>query len=77
MAVMHNGLIRGLNTIYLQAPHVQPSDLPDFIAYCLLWSETLNSHHHGEEINLFPAIEEAAAPDGKGIMDENLKQHGK
>jgi hypothetical protein len=77
MAVLHNGLIRGLNTLYLQAPHVQPQDYADFIAYCLLWSETVNSHHHGEETNLFPAIEEAAGPEGKWLMGENLKQHDK
>jgi hypothetical protein len=77
MAILHNGLRRGLNTIYLQAPHVQPGDYADFIAYCLLWSPTVTLHHHSNEINPFPAIEEAAGPDGKGVMDENLKQHGK
>lgn len=30
MAILHNGLRRGLNTIYLQAPHVQPGDYDDF-----------------------------------------------
>lgn len=24
-----------------------------------------------------PPFEEAAGPDGKGVMDENLKQHGR
>ena len=37
MALAHNGIIRGLNSIYLQAPHVKPEDKPDFVGYALTW----------------------------------------
>ena len=77
MALLHNGLIRGLNTIYLQAPHVQPEDYASFIEYSLQWVRTVNSHHDGEEQCLFPDIEKAIGPAGKGIMDKNREQHGK
>jgi hypothetical protein len=77
MAILHNDLMGSLNATYLQTPHVYPSDYADFIPSCLLWSSTVSSHHHGEETNLFPAIEEAAGLDGKGLMGDNLEQHGK
>ncbi|KAL1964137.1 hypothetical protein VTN77DRAFT_7225 [Rasamsonia byssochlamydoides] len=73
MAIVHNSIIRGLNTIYLQAPHVKSSDFRDFIGYCHCWYEVLQAHHHGEENNLFPWIEEAVGE--KGIMDVNREQH--
>jgi hypothetical protein len=54
MCILHNGLLRGLNSIYLQAPHItKPSDQRDFIEYALLRATVLESHHEGEEINLF------------------------
>jgi hypothetical protein len=39
MCIIHNFLIRGLNSIYLQAPHVQSVDYADFIAYSRIWCE--------------------------------------
>ena len=53
MALSHNVFIRGLNSIYLQAPHVQPSDVPDFIEYSKCWVEVLNNHHEMEETGVF------------------------
>jgi len=73
MALMHNAIIRGLNSIYKQAPHVAPQDYPNFIGYALCWHEVLTSHHESEESNFFPTIEEAAGE--KGIMDVNVEQH--
>lgn len=36
MVVVHIIIIRGMNSIYLQAPHVQPADYADFVGVCEL-----------------------------------------
>lgn len=73
MACVHNIIIRGFNSIYLQAPKVKPSDYKDFVGYSLAWWEVIHSHHEGEEAFLFPEIERQAGE--KGIMDSNIDQH--
>jgi hypothetical protein len=73
MALAHNVFIRGLNSIYLQAPHIKPSEAPSFISYSLCLYESLNAHHEMEETVLFPGIEEKTGE--KGIMDMDIKQH--
>ncbi|KAH8802488.1 hypothetical protein F5884DRAFT_903161 [Xylogone sp. PMI_703] len=73
MAVAHNAIIRGLNSIYKQAPHVAPHDKADFIAYAYCWGETLDNHHRGEENCFFPRIEEESGE--KSLMDESIAQH--
>jgi hypothetical protein len=67
MSILHNDLLRGLNSIYLQPP-----DKKSFIEYCLLWSTVLESHHEGEEINIFPAVENAL---GERVMDLERELH--
>ncbi|KAK3896594.1 hemerythrin HHE cation binding domain-containing protein [Staphylotrichum tortipilum] len=54
-------LIRGLNSIYLQAPHIQPADTKPFA-----------NHHDGEEAMFFPAVEKMTGE--PGVMDTNIKQ---
>ncbi len=56
MALSHNVLIRALNSIILQAPHITPDNAPDFIHYALCWAEVLDAHHEMEETGLFPAM---------------------
>ena len=73
MVCIHNGFIRGLNSIILQAPHVKTHDYASFIQYAQVWSETLKIHHDAEEQVLFPAIEEAA--NQPGLLAENLEGH--
>ncbi|KAH7403542.1 hypothetical protein BKA64DRAFT_453976 [Cadophora sp. MPI-SDFR-AT-0126] len=73
MALAHNIMIRGLNSIYLQAPHIKPEDHRSFISYSLCWAEILDEHHAMEENVLFPAIE--AKTGEVGIMDVNIEQH--
>jgi hemerythrin-like domain-containing protein len=73
MALSHNVIIRGLNSIYRQAPHVKPEDHADFIAYSKCWFEVLDAHHTSEETSLFPEIE--AKTGEKGIMKKNVEQH--
>lgn len=73
MALVHNCIIRGFNSIYNQAPHIRPSDYKSFVAYCYACFEGLEAHHTGEETHFFPDIE--AATGKKGIMEVNVKQH--
>ncbi|KAF2840160.1 hypothetical protein M501DRAFT_1002455 [Patellaria atrata CBS 101060] len=87
----HNALLRGLNSIYLQAPHIPTSSTASFLTYTSAWLSWLTHHHHVEETYLFPAIErlsrsafagsEAEFDEANwraarvGVMDELEKQH--
>ena len=76
MALAHNGILRGLNSIYLQAAHVPHSDLTtvrDFLTYCQCWSESMHHHHDMEEELFFPSIEQIAHV--PGLMEHNVEQH--
>lgn len=75
MVLGHNVIIRGLNSIYRQAPHLKPEDHADFIAYAKCWSEILGAHHKMEETSLFPQIE--ARTGETGLMQDNVEQHRK
>lgn len=74
MSHVHNTLVRGLNSIYLQGPHVRsPTDIRDFLFFCAAWVKTIEHHHDTEERVLFPAIEELTEkPD---LMEGNHQQH--
>lgn len=87
MACVHNVLIRGLNSIYLQARNIAPTKVSvitpqnkadvqtrdDFVDYAMEWSSVLHIHHHTEEAYLFPDLEKATGT--TGIMDRNIEQH--
>ncbi|TDZ16495.1 hypothetical protein Cob_v010730 [Colletotrichum orbiculare MAFF 240422] len=73
MALVHNMIIRGLNSIYLQAQHVSMEDTLSFLQYTLAWHSLLHVHHSGEEADFFPFIEEMTGE--KGLMDCNVNQH--
>lgn len=73
MATVHNMMVRGLNSIYLQAPHVQPEDYQSFLNYSYCFYDLLHNHHGGEEANIFPAIELMSGEEG--IMAKNVEQH--
>lgn len=73
MALTHNIIVRTLNAIYQQAPHVEPADVPSFVGFCLTWVSIVSSHHDGEEDECFPAIERMSGE--KGIMEVNVEQH--
>ncbi|KAH7040919.1 hemerythrin HHE cation binding domain-containing protein [Microdochium trichocladiopsis] len=74
MACVHNFLIRGLNAIYLQAPHIRtPADQHAFLNFAHQWYRGLHVHHTGEEELFFPMLE--ARTGIKGIMDGNVAQH--
>ncbi|KAH8808828.1 hypothetical protein F5884DRAFT_858348 [Xylogone sp. PMI_703] len=53
MACVHNCLMRCINNIYLQAPHVPPSDYKAFLEMCSLWHGLLKKHHDSEEQGFF------------------------
>ena len=74
MSHAHNVLIRGLNSVYLQAPHVRsPQDIGDFLFFCQAWVKTVEHHHDTEENTLFPALEKFT--EKPGIMEGNMQQH--
>jgi len=73
MALVHNMMVRGLNSIYLQAPHITPKDEYAFCQYTLMWHKLLHTHHTGEETDFFPHIEELSGE--KGLMAGNVEQH--
>lgn len=76
MSLAHNGIIRGLNSIYIQAPNLPRSDLAlirDFLTYCQCWSESMHHHHDAEETFFFPEM--ANITGVKGIMEQNIDQH--
>ncbi|KAH8646133.1 hypothetical protein BX600DRAFT_477184 [Xylariales sp. PMI_506] len=73
MAMAHNILIRGLNSIYVQAPHVKPADQADFLGYARNFVNVLTVHHDGEEESFFPwCARTTGEPD---VMDVNVGQH--
>ncbi|TAQ88517.1 hypothetical protein B7494_g3157 [Chlorociboria aeruginascens] len=57
MALGHNVIIRGLNSIYRQAPNITANEASHFISYAKCWVEVLDAHHNMEEDTLFPMIE--------------------
>ncbi|MCJ1408809.1 hypothetical protein MMC19_002885 [Ptychographa xylographoides] len=76
MALAHNGILRGLNSIYLQAARLPRKDLVtirDFLTYCQCWCESVHHHHDAEENEFFPSIESISGV--PGLMERNLEQH--
>ncbi|KAI1807131.1 hypothetical protein F4811DRAFT_566995 [Daldinia bambusicola] len=65
MAHAHNAIIRGLNAIIQQAPHVPPSTekaynaqgVKDLLFYVRSWCKMVNHRHWVEESFIFPEIE--------------------
>lgn len=81
MAYSHNCLLRGLNAIMQQGPHIvskgQPGyteqDVIDFCFYVESWCKTVNHHHHTEETVIFPGIEKMAGE--PGLLSGPTHQH--
>jgi hemerythrin-like domain-containing protein len=73
MAHIHNAILRGYNSIYLQAPHVSDADKPVFIGYALTWYRFVKSHHDSEELELFPAVEDVLGRND--IWAESHREH--
>lgn len=73
MALVHNCLSRALNSIYLQAPYIPPSEHANFTQYAIAAHIGLKAHHDGEENVFFPELEKMTGE--KGLMDANIGQH--
>jgi len=74
MVLVHNTMIRGLNSIYHQAPNIKEAkDAADFILYMSSWSLMLHAHHHSEETLAFPMLNKYTGIEG--YMDKNVAQH--
>ncbi|KAH7156177.1 hemerythrin HHE cation binding domain-containing protein [Dactylonectria macrodidyma] len=77
MTIVHNLLLRALNSIYLQCVNVgksgTPQEVNDFVNYASCWYTTLSHHHHIEESMIFPEIERLAGV--PGLMAQNVAQH--
>jgi hemerythrin-like domain-containing protein len=55
MANIHNALLRGLNSVYNQAPFISSiPDIADFMLYITSWADTVHHHHSLEESLFFP-----------------------
>jgi len=76
MAILHNAILRGYNSIYLQAPHVEASDYPDFIGYCLSWYKFIKAHHDAEEVDLFPMCVDLLKKEDSEVWRKTHEEHG-
>lgn len=74
MALLHNSILRGYNSIIHQAPVVLDHDKADFVGYSLAWYRFVKSHHDDEEETLFTKIEELLKD--KNVFAETHKEHG-
>jgi len=74
MAHAHNAVLRGVNSIYLQAPNVKKEkDIEDLLFLTKVWTKWLINHHEIEEDRIFPGFEKII---GKpGLLKVNVEQH--
>ncbi|KAG8969880.1 hypothetical protein FRC03_000126 [Tulasnella sp. 419] len=72
MAVLHNIIIRGINSMISYAPEIQTSELPAFLKYCEQFDYFLHHHHALEEEVYFDMIEKKL---GQGSMKDNVDGH--
>ncbi|KAF2480930.1 hypothetical protein BDY17DRAFT_202700 [Neohortaea acidophila] len=81
MTHAHNAVIRGLNAIVQQAPHVPDAtdkaynerDVKDLLFYVKSWTKMVNHHHWVEESFIFPEIEKI--PGCSGMTKDPRHQH--
>ena len=81
MALIHNVLLRGLNSILRQAPYVpdslkpgyNPQDVEDLLFYAKTWCKTIMLHHRIEETVFYPSVEEETGI--VGLMDDLEVEH--
>jgi hemerythrin-like domain-containing protein len=67
-------MLRGLNSIYLQAPHItSPQDISDFLFLISSWATWVSHHHALEEEIMFPGFERVLGVEG--LLKSNVDQH--
>ncbi|KAF2641954.1 hypothetical protein P280DRAFT_489333 [Massarina eburnea CBS 473.64] len=64
LALLHNTLIRALNSIYIQAPHVPVPQYANFVKYSLAAHAALTAHTRFEQALFSPEPEHAPAEPG-------------
>ncbi|KAF9048743.1 hypothetical protein BJ165DRAFT_1414466 [Panaeolus papilionaceus] len=70
MSLIHNVFIRGLNSMWHNAPRVNGvEDEVSFAGYCLSWVWLMHDHHEGEEKIIFPFLQT------KFPMHHNVEAH--
>ncbi|KAF8153175.1 hypothetical protein B0H34DRAFT_800411 [Crassisporium funariophilum] len=69
MSLAHNLIIRGINSIWINAPLVKPGDVVAFAGYTLACLKMIHEHHEGEEKVVFPRLQ------SKLDMGHNVEQH--
>lgn len=74
MVLVHNCLIRAVNSIYYHAPYVtDPEDIRDFLFFVATFVDVTWYHHDGEEKYIFPRWAEATnAPE---LLKDNVAEH--
>jgi hemerythrin-like domain-containing protein len=72
MALMHNAIFRGFNSIYQQAPRIRDEDKAAFVAYALTWHKLVKRHHDDEEAELFTKVEEIL---GEKVFEKTHEEH--
>jgi hemerythrin-like domain-containing protein len=74
MVLVHNILIRAINSILYHAPLVKRhDDIYDFLHFCEVFVDFTNLHHDSEEEHIFP--EWARACGRPDIMSGNMAEH--
>jgi len=75
MIIIHNLMLRGVNSIVLQCENVErsPADVDSFVHYAQTWGQLVSKHHKEEEEVLFPSLEELL--EAPGLMAGNVEQH--
>ncbi|KAH6644840.1 hypothetical protein C7974DRAFT_299676 [Boeremia exigua] len=73
MALVHNCVIRALNCIYIQSPHVPASEHTNFLSFSLATHTGLTLHHDGEESIFFPELQKLTGE--TTLMQDNIAGH--
>ncbi|TID15514.1 hypothetical protein E2P81_ATG07678 [Venturia nashicola] len=74
MSLLHNCILRVLNALYNQAPHVKSrKDIKAFLQLIKLWHDEFEQHERVEDQFFFPKIEEITGD--MDFMSESIDQH--
>jgi hemerythrin-like domain-containing protein len=73
MAFAHNSMLRGLNSLYLQADLSNSQDIEDFLFFLRSWAGWVSHHHALEEEQMFPQFEEAMKQ--PNFLQGNIEEH--